>query len=287
MKNLIILLSLVSTFNLSAQNENSLLWKISGNGLEKPSYLFGTIHMIPKKDYFFTEQMQSVLNATDVLVIEADMFTMSLADKIKLASAAIFPDGKRLNNYLDSADYYEFKRLIVDSIGIKAKKFDKKYSRFKPFYLAAFLMKEYVGKIRTYEEELFKMSKKQGKSLRALETVEFQMNLVDNLTIEEQLGSISDMEDFRMYYELVEAYKQQDLSELYKLALIEYDIDSEFMKIFVNNRNHDWVPKIITMAKNESCFIAVGALHIVGKDGLISLLKKAGYEVSSVKAELN
>ncbi len=285
MKKTIILLLTVITLCAGAQTENSLLWEISGNGLEQSSYVFGTIHMIPKNDYFFTPEMQTAFNACEVLVIEADMFSLSLSEKINLATQMIFPDGKTLKDYMDSVEYVELKQLLADSIGIKEKKFDKKYARIKPFYLMGVFLPEYVGKIKTYEQELFSYSKKNKMDLKALETIEFQMKLAEGLTIERQIEGLSDMEQYRMYLKMVELYKEQNINELREMALEEYKSESEleFLKLFVDDRNHDWIPKIAAMAKEKSSFIAVGALHLPGENGVLELLIKEGYIVKPVK----
>ena len=87
------LIVLGSTFNGLAQDGNSLLWKVSGQGITKPSYLFGTIHMVPSDKYFFTDKMQAAFSNSEVLGLEAEM-DMSLADQIKMAQQLIMPDGK-------------------------------------------------------------------------------------------------------------------------------------------------------------------------------------------------
>ncbi len=241
MKITIVVLLAVITLSASAQTENSLLWEISGNGLEKSSYIFGTIHMIPKNDFFFTPQMQTTFNTCETLVIEADMFNMSLSEKINLATQMILPDGKTLQNYMESVEYAELKQILADSIGIKEKKFDKKYSRIKPFYLMGVFLPEYLGKIKTYEQELFNYSKKNKMELKALETIEFQMKLAEGLSMEEQIEGLADMEQYRMYYKMVELYKEQNINELHEMALAEYKTESEldFLKVFVNDRNKD------------------------------------------------
>jgi uncharacterized protein YbaP (TraB family) len=287
MKKIIIALLVLVSVNLTAQNNNnnSLLWKITGNGLTQPSYIFGTIHMIPKKDYFFTPQMQSAFDSCQTLVIEADMFSLKLADQIKLASKIVLPEQKTLLDYMDSAEYISFKQILIDSLGVKEKTLDKKYNRIKPFFLTALLMQKYVGKTKTYEEELYKISKKQKMNLIGLETLEFQMSLADSITIEEQIEGLGEsMGEILQYYKMVELYKNQDLEGLYKMAIAEFKTETEleFMNLIVSKRNADWVPKIKQYTNISSCFIAVGTLHLAGTDGVIELLRREGYSVTAV-----
>ncbi len=262
-------------------SQAQLLWEISGNGLEQPSYLFGTIHMIPKNDYFFTDAMQKAFDSSEQLVLEADMFNLSLADKLKLAGEMFLPQGTTLQDYMEAERYAAMRQLFADSLGIKAKKLDKKYSRIKPFFLSALLLQEYVGKTRTYEEELNQAAKKQGMLVQGLETVAYQMGLANSLSIEEQLEGMDDMASYRQYASLVAAYKQQDLNQLLQLSEEEYESEAgqAFMADFVHTRNADWVPKIEAFIKDRPTFIAVGALHLPGEKGVLDLLKGQGYTV--------
>lgn len=288
MKKIIIALFVMVSLNLTAQNINSLLWEISGNGLSQTSYIFGTIHMIPKKDYFFTPEMQSAFNSCHTLVIEADMFSLKLADQIKLASKVILPDHKTIQDYMDSTEYLQFKQVLIDSLGIKEKTIDKRYNRIKPFFLSALLLQKYVGKTKTYEEELYKASKKQKMELIGLETLEFQMSLADSITIEEQVEGINeDIAEISQYYEMVRLYKKQDLYGLNQMSIEELrtESDTNFMNLIITERNKNWIPKIKQYTKKNACFIAVGALHLAGNDGVIELLRKEGYSVTAVGVE--
>lgn len=280
------LLLLLSAFSMlaHAQENNSILWQISGNGLKQPSYLFGTIHMIPKKDYFFTPKMNEVFLSCNALLIEADMFSIGLSEQIDLAKRAFLPESKTLQDYMDSLEYLQFKQVMKDSLGIKEKKIDGSYGRIKPFFLSALLLQKYVGKTKTYEQELYNYSKKNKMELLALETIDFQMSLADSLSIEEQIDGLGDMKEYHKYFEMVTLYKQQNINGLYDMGIEEFQTQAElkFMALFLTDRNRDWIPKIENFAKEKSCFIAVGALHLTGETGVIELLRKEGYTVEPV-----
>jgi hypothetical protein len=284
MRKLLILLFALVYVGIQAQENKSILWEISGNGLSQPSYLFGTIHMIPKKDYFFTPEMKKAFKSCHRLVIEADMFSLSLSEQVNLAKQVVLPNGKTLKNYMDSAEYVQFKHFLHDSLGIKESKIDNKYARIKPFFLTALLLKEYVGKTKTYEQELHKTAKKQKMELLGLETIEFQMSLAEQMSIEEQLDEITDLREFRDYYRMVELYKQQDLNGLYKMSVESFNTEKEmqFMEILINQRNIDWIKKIEKLVAEKSCFIAVGAMHLPDEKGVIELLRKEGYTLQPV-----
>ncbi|MCF6185038.1 MAG: TraB/GumN family protein, partial [Bacteroidales bacterium] len=116
-----------TAFIFSQQNDstaNSLLWEISGNGIEKPSYIFGTIHMIPKDDYFFTNLMKEKFAACEKLVLEIDI-NMALAEKIKEAKQMFLPEGKLLYDYMTEKDSVEFHSYLIDSLKISKSTYKK------------------------------------------------------------------------------------------------------------------------------------------------------------------
>ena len=119
-----------------------------------------------------------------------------------------------------------------------------------------------------------------------LETLEYQMSIFEKISIEEQIEMFSsekmDKDILEKYMKLIEAYKNQDIEKLQLMfeedkSLVEYEDD------FLTKRNNNWIPKIEELLKKQSTFIAVGAGHLSGKNGLISLLKKKGYSVKPVK----
>jgi uncharacterized protein len=237
--------------------------------------------MIPKTDYVLTEPMQKAFKQCKTFVLEADMFGISLKEQINMAQQVILPDNKTLASYMDSTSYQAFRQMVVDSIGIKATKFDTKYNRIKPFFLMAFLLQEYVGDVKMYEDELYKMAQKQKKMVVGLETVQYQLNLANQLTIGEQLEGISDFAEFKKYHQLVNYYKHQQLDSIYAMSVSDYNTAREqaFLTDFLYNRNKNWVPIIDGLIKAQPCFIAVGAMHLPGKGGLIELLQQQGYTV--------
>jgi uncharacterized protein len=135
----ILLFILIVNTSADGQNRsmdnNSLLWEISGNGLEKPSYLFGTIHMIPKKDYFFTEAMKNKFDSSSALVLEMKL-NIPLKEQVKVAGKTFLPGNKTLQDYMSESDYQRFITFLSDSLDVNKRKI-KKYVRLKPFFSSA------------------------------------------------------------------------------------------------------------------------------------------------------
>lgn len=263
---------------------NSVFWEISGKGLQSPSFLFGTIHLIPEKDYVFTKTMQAKFDASKTLVLEADI-DMSLKEQVEIAKKLILPGGKKLNDYMSEKQFAEFKSYLLDTLEIKKSKF-KKIVRIKPIFSMALVLSELMEKPISFEQEFIKEAKKRKMKTKGLETLEFQMGLMDSISIEEQIEMLveddGNSNPLEGYNKILEAYKQQDLKKLYDF--FKEDEGFEGMeKDFLIKRNIKWVSGITEIINKQAAFIAVGAGHLYGKEGLIHLLKNEGYTLKAIK----
>ncbi|MGB8319426.1 MAG: TraB/GumN family protein, partial [Ignavibacteriaceae bacterium] len=132
------------------------------------------------------------------------------------------------------------------------------------------------------------MAKKYNIDLTGLESVEEQMNSIDKIPFKKQaelvLETIKDFNENRQIYnQLISAYKKTDFKNFYDLMVKASPELKEFEQILLIDRNEKWVPRIEKMIKERPCFIAVGALHLEGENGLVALLKSDGYTVTPVK----
>lgn len=272
-------LLIVSLCNLFSQG-SSLLYKISGNGLSQSSYLFGTIHMIPKQDFFLTDSMIATFKSCDALVTEIPM-DLTLKEQLTLAQRMFLPDGRSYKDYMKEDAFDRLYTFLVDSLNIREKKADR-YIRIKPVFLSGIVMKEMLGKIKVYEIEFHGMAKKRDMKLFSLETAEEQMNIVDSISLEMQFKDMDNPSSFNSEYnKLLNAYKNQDFTNLCMLL----DEDTDFLQVkslMLDNRNRKWMKEIDNMITHHACFIAVGAAHLCGSNGLIELLEKAGYVITPV-----
>lgn len=271
-----------SSLGSLAQETNSLLWKVSGKEMAKPSYLFGTIHLLPQDKYFFSDKMQEALNSSDVLALEAEI-DIPLAEQMKMASQMIMPDGKTWADYMTEEEYAAVKSAFVDSLGIKAKKIDK-YSKIRPIYVSGLIMTELLGKVKMYEQELSSMAKKEKKEIIGLESIQEQLDIVSSIPIEDQVEDLKSTTASMMrdYNEMLDAYTSQNLAELEKVGTEADGFDKMEAKL-LTERNNRWIKAIQEKLGNQSIFFAVGAMHLVGDSGLIKQLQAAGYTVEAVK----
>src|ERR1700744_762108 len=119
MKKIIFLLSLVSIFlgtRVKAQSPDdnkTLLWRISGKDLAKPSFLFGTIHLICPGDYVWTDKMKASLTASEKVCFEMDLDDPAV---LQDASGGFMSNGKKLKDYYTPAEYQQLKKFVKDSL---------------------------------------------------------------------------------------------------------------------------------------------------------------------------
>ncbi len=286
MKKIFVPLFILLALAGKSQDESSLLWEIKGNGLPQSSYLFGTIHIIPKKTYFFTPVMREKFNSCKALALEIDISDLSFKDKIELSTQAFLENGQTLQKLMGDSAYYIFKTFLTDSLGLSETKVDNRFNKMQPFFVNSLLLKDYLGKVKFYEKELTKYARKNNMSMHGLETVEFQMSLIEKIPLEEQAHYFLDIQSMAQFDSLLTIYISQDLDELYEYSMQMDDIsagDSLFLNDFIYARNNDWIPKIEELIKEQPVFIAVGALHLPGEQGVVALLRKKGYKLTPLR----
>jgi len=273
-----------------APAESCLLWEVSGNGLATPSYLFGTIHLIPKKDFKIDKATQTVFDKCAVLALEVDL-NMDKETKEQLAAATLLPDNKTLEDFLSAADYSYVSAYVKDSLNVSSIKW-MLFKRVRPFFLSSLLMKEISGKTESYEENFMEMAKKRDMPLVGLESVLYQMRMIDSVSLDKQMSMMLDGfrhgKDIRKeWQELVSIYKNRDLAGMQKLMVEEGRDMPDFEERFLNRRNRNWIPVIENRMKQNATFIAVGAAHLMGEQGVISLLRKQGYILRPIQDEVS
>lgn len=272
--------------SLTQAQTKSLLWKISGNGLPQESYLFGTIHMIPAKDYFLPRGTDSVLALSKRLVLEMDISDPSL--QVKLMSAMMLDSGKTLADLYSEKEYAYLTKQLDKKFGIPV----SALATMKPILVSqSLMMKNMVGSdYKSYEKEFMAKAKELNLPLTGLETLEDQLNALTAMPLDEQADGLlkavkKPNEAEKSLAGLIKKYKTQDVELLYasvsgkKAELKKYEED------LLINRNKNWIPKIAEMARKERIFIAVGAAHLGGETGVIRLLRQAGFTVEPVLTE--
>ena len=289
-----LLMSLVAITAVAQQNKdnNTLLWKISGNGLDKPSYLFGTIHMLCKEDAFLSNNLVSAIEKADRVYLELDMdnlFEMFGAmTKMKMNNDTTLADLLTAEEYKRVKEHFESKKTMLPFSMLET---------YKPLLASSLLMEGGIGcdEQVAMEQLIMEEAKKNGKRIEGLETMAYQMSVFDSIPYkmqaQELLKSISigdkDTDGDKEFSEMMKAYKDQDLEKLGDMITKSDAGMMQYQDVLLNNRNRNWEEKLKILLKEKSLVIAVGAGHLPGETGVINLLRKAGYKVTPVENKSN
>ena len=285
MKKTITLVTLfLSIFYSSSQElENALLWEISGNGLEKSSYLFGTIHVTCNAT--LSEHVKDALNKTSQLALEIDMDDPSMQGKIMLNMR--MKENKTLKNFVSEEDFAAIDSLFTKKVGMSVKMLQS----MKPSLLSAMFLPSLLDcPMQSIEGELIKVAKEQKEDIKGLETVASQMEIFDLIPYEDQveelLKSVKDnlLRDKENLVKMLEIYDSENITKM--LTHMEDDKENnlgKYMDIMLDKRNKNWIPVIIAYAKEQPTFFGVGAGHLAGENGVIQLLRKEGYTLKPIQ----
>ena len=261
--------------------EKSMLWKINGNGLKQDSYLFGTVHMLCPDDFEIKHKCLDALDKSQKLVFEVDLSNPDNAQKLQAFSA---PDTTFIKTFSDSEVQKMDSVLAAEDLSIKLLDYVSPVAVISLFTMKGFNCAD-PTKMKSYEMELSALATSKGKVIGELETIDQQFALLkDIITPQLFMESVYQLNKYpALTAKMVAAYKAENLGELNALIQDPTWMTEEQKEKLLNMRNENWVTIIPKMIKDQSCFIAVGAGHLAGDKGLITLLRKNGYTVTAVE----
>lgn len=280
---IIIHLTLFDSAFAQKKNNHSLLWEITGKGLKKPSYLFGTIHAICPEDLIISESVKNKISNSDQMYLEIDMDDPSIM--LNSIQGMTMKDGNTLKKLLSEDDYKIVNNYFKDSVG-----FDLgMMGTAKPIILSSFLYGKMLGckMPSAYDVSLMQEAKSQKKEIFGLETLQEQMDVLDKIPYKKQAEMLVEMiKDFKKssleLKNLINDYKEQDLDKLYSDMQNSSDGIQDYEKDLLSVRNKKWIPVIEKQIKEKSTFFAFGAAHLAGKEGILQLLQKKGFKVKPI-----
>ena len=262
---------------------NTLLWEISGNDLQQPSYLFGTIHMICKEDFLISEIVKQKFNSSKQVYLELDMDDPQL--QVTMMQQMQLPDKETLKNKLGESDFKKLDSFLQKEMNMNLVMFDK----FKPMMVMSILAQRLLpcAGMESYDMNFAKMATEQKKELLGLEKVEDQLGVFDaipdSLEIRSIMNMVNDFESHKKEFSRMSSiYKTQDLDALYQLMAESPEMMGS-QELLLDRRNRNWIPVMESVMKNSTTFFAVGAGHLAGSQGVLELLRKQGYKVKGIK----
>lgn len=263
----------------SSQEQRTLLWEISGNGLSKPSYIAGTFHVLCREDFSLQPKVVQALKKTDQLVLEIDYTS---PDELH-AMQQMMDSGRKLSEQLSPEAAVRLDNVLKNwGLTLPA------VESYTPAALYSLMASKAIpcpqAEVMMYEIELLKMAIKDKKKVGGLEKVTDQMQSIseayDLQAIIEQL-ELSDQYEI-LSKKMISAFKNEDLVALDKLIKDPRFMNDSQEQAMLTNRNRNWVVKVPGIMQQSSTLFAVGSGHLWGKYGMIQLLTDLGYKLTPI-----
>lgn len=282
-KHLIVLIIIFCSCSNAQKLEKSLLWKISGNGLAEPSYLFGTLHSI------CTIKMEPLLlhaiKGSEQFYLEMNPDDPDIQKEMDMNSD--MKNGLTISSILNKEDFDILNNYFIENKGRSI----YRHNTLKPEFINMMLTSKILEcPTKSYEEEIIKIAKLQGKKIYGVEKMKDQLSLYDKIPYTVQLDGLmtnikDDLENSRKRAKIMaEMYDEGDIEGLeHFIRNSDNKTYSNYADIILSDRNKAWIQKIEAAAKTTPTFFAFGVSHLAGKQGLIALLRQKGYKVEAVK----
>jgi uncharacterized protein YbaP (TraB family) len=282
----IALVALVTTPVFGQKSGSQFMWKVEGPG-GSSAYLLGSLHVLTQEFYPLSATINKAFAESKTLVEEVDIDEMN--DPMVMMSAlskAMLTDGRTLDQVIAPELFAEVKKR-AEKTGMPM----MAIQRMKPWLVAITLMaptlqaagfKPELG----IDKHFFDRAKDSGMKRLGLETMAFQLDQFDSMSpkLQEEMLRTT-MEDLDKEVagvrDMAQAWSFGNVAAMEKMTLDEMKDSPELYQRLLVQRNLNWVPHVEACIKeNSSCFIVVGAAHLVGPDGLPTLLAKKGYKVT-------
>jgi len=271
----------------SGADGKHFMWRISKGG--HALYLVGSIHVLRPADYPLPAEMESAFQAAGTLVEEVDLSHLDAESlQLQMQRRGAYPTGQSLQGAL-SPDLYRRLTERARKLGMDMDSLDS----MRPWLVSIVLLDTELetagfdpasGVDIHFADEAMALHK----SVAGLENMDFQMGLLANLPEAVQLDALKQSLDESVVFKkelqtLVDAWHAGDTAALEKILRQDFGDYQQLYQPLLAQRNQAWLPKLEGMLDSgKSCFVVVGALHLVGPDGLLAHFLKDGYKVEQL-----
>ncbi|MEA5444907.1 TraB/GumN family protein [Gammaproteobacteria bacterium AB-CW1] len=262
-------------------------WKVEGE--QNTVWLFGSVHVLTEEHYPLADAVEEAFEQSPYLVVETDIVNIDPQVQQQLmVNAGLLPEGTTLEDVLGEERYKRATELAG------ANGYDlSQMNMLRPWLLALVLTVtefERMGYTADHGVETYFLNRAadKHKSIVELETLQFQISLFDELDEETQIDflmqTLEEIDGMEEQIEaLISAWESGSLGELEDALLEDFQDYPEVYERIVTDRNHNWMDDITRFLDEgeQDYFVVVGALHMVGEEGLVNLLRQAGYQIES------
>ena len=252
----------------------------------KPSYLYGTFHLVCPTDLTITDAMKKAVGDAEQVYLEIDMDDPAMMTG--MMKAMMMTDGKTIKDLLKPDDYTVLDSYLKQKMNMNL----AQVGTMKPIGLMSLMyMTVLPCQPASYDMTFAQMATKDQKEVLGLETIDAQLAALDKIPLEEQLKGLVDMarkpdEAKKEFNDLLTAYKAKDLVKLMSMMKTSQFSGGDFAQYedaLLGDRNANWIPVIEKAASRKPTFFAFGAGHLGNDKGVVNLLRKKGYTVKAVE----
>lgn len=264
-----------------AETGQGLLWRIH-KPKQAASYLFGTIHVDDKRVKNFSSQVRKRFEESKTLCLE---ILPDRQTQVSIGLAMMLPENQHLDAIIGEPLFAELSVWLTKK-GISP----LQATRLKPWAAMVMLSRPESKGGYALDEQLYHWAEHEYKQLCALETLQEQLSVFDSLSTPEQVVLIQDTlthmaELPEMNETLIQAYLNGDLEKIYAYSMefnqtSDTELANKLRTHLIDDRNRRMLSRMRPYLERGKAFIAVGALHLPGENGLIRLLQQEGYIVS-------
>lgn len=283
MKNVIrLFISFLPMFSQAQNSNQSLLWKVDGKGLEKPSYIYGTIHLACPEDIVISPEMLAIFSKQHALYLEMDLDDPSIIGGA--FKEITMPGDTTLKSLLGDADYEQAAIRFEAITRLPLALFNKAMPLMTMSAVYPSMLDCQNGK--SWEMEFVNLARQKHVPVYGLETLQEQLDVFEAVGYEEQAqmlkAALSNTDSLKNEFtQLMELYKKGDVEALSAMIRTSKTMGS-MEDALLNIRNKNWIPRLNKIMQEQPSFVAVGAGHLGGIMGVLALLKQEGYTVLPV-----
>ena len=279
----------IAVLFVAISSNAQILYKVNGNGAKGDSYVMGTHHLAPISIINSIEGFNNAINSVDAVYGEIEHSEMnSPTTQQKMMMLAMAPADSTLSKVFTKEQFDSIDNVLKKYSGGQATlaMFDPMKPSLVSQQLAILINMQVIPNFNPMQQldtHIQEIGVQAGKEANGFETVDFQINVLFGDPISKQaedlLESIRKEDMMKSFsFDLYNAYMAQDIEKVRKLMIDpDLGLEPEDEAKMLTNRNINWVTQLKTILPQKSVFVCVGAGHLPGENGVLNLLRQAGY----------